>query len=93
LPNAKYFLYSVSAGNITFSIGSLITRNLQSGAIEETWSSPWARETTIIVMPGHVYYLKTFVTLAGSGLSILEHIPHQDGAGLISSYKLGRIEK
>jgi hypothetical protein len=93
LPNAKFFQYSVPAGNITFSIGDLTIRNIQNGAIEETWPSISVREKTIIVMPGHVYYLKTFVTMAGTGLSFLEHVTHQEGASSISSNKLKQIKR
>ncbi len=44
--------------------------------------------TTIKVKPGYVYYIKLAVLFAGTWGSSLEQVPHQDGADLITKYKL-----
>ena len=40
------------------------------------------------VKPGYVYYLKLKVLPAFGMRAFLEHVPHNEGANLIASYKL-----
>jgi hypothetical protein len=87
MPYSKYYLFSVPAGDVNFTTGSLIERNIQNGTSAEVWSVR-AGEATIKVKPGYVYYLKLKVLPMGGLASFLENVSHQEGANLIDSYKL-----
>ncbi len=87
MPNARYYLFSTPAGDVTFTTGNLTERNSNSGAREDVWSVR-AGEATIKVKPGYVYYLKLKVIPMGGLGTYLENVPHQEGANLIDGYKL-----
>ena len=87
LPNKQYYLYSVPAGEVSFITGSLIENDVAKGTREQVWSSQPGK-ATIKVKPGYVYYLKLKVLPAFGMRAFLEHVPHNEGANLIASYKL-----
>ena len=85
-----YFPFSVTAGDVKFTTGRITEqRNIQGNNVEVDLWGVQAGEATINVNPGHVYYIKLKVIfVSGFGNTTLEHVPHQDGADLIASYKL-----
>lgn len=87
LPNKQYYLYYVPAGEVSFITGSLTENDVAKGTKEEVWSSQ-PGNATIKVKPGYVYYLKLKVLPAFGMRAYLEHVPHNEGANLIASYKL-----
>jgi hypothetical protein len=87
MPNSNYYLFSVPAGDVNFTTGSLFERNFQTNNREEVWSVRTG-ETTIKVKPGYVYYLKVRVIAMGGNVSFLDNVPHQEGTNFIDSYKL-----
>ncbi len=91
LPNKQYYLYSVPAGEVSFITGSLIENDVAKGTSEEVWSSQPGK-ATIKVKPGYVYYLKLKVLPAFGMRAYLEHVPHNEGANLIASYKLTQFK-
>lgn len=91
LPNKQYYLYSVPAGEVSFITGSLIENDIAKGTREEVWSSQ-PGNATIKVKPGYVYYLKLKVLPAFGMRAFLEHVPHNEGANLIASYKLTQFK-
>ena len=82
LKNADYFLFSVPAGKVNFT-----TKHFFNGEVISARSG----EATIDVKSGYVYYLRLKIFPVGFSSS-LESIPHQEGAGLINSYKLTRVK-
>jgi len=87
LDNSSYYLFSVPAGDVTFTTGNMIMPNG-----EETISS---REEKVIikVKPGYVYYLKLYLVPVPVWDSFLTNMPHQEGANLIKSYKLTQLKR
>ncbi len=91
MPYSKYYLFSVPAGDVKFTTGSLTEPGTNFGERKEVWSVR-SGEATIKVKPGYVYYLKLKVVPMGVMVSAhLENVPHQEGAMLISSYKLTQM--
>lgn len=87
MPNSKYYPFSAPAGDVKFTTGSLIENDIEKGTRKEVWSAQ-PGDATIKIKSGYVYYLKLKV-LPMVGLRVfLEHVPHQEGANLIESYKL-----
>jgi len=87
MPNSKYYLFSAPAGDVQFTTGSLIENDIEKGTRKEVWSAQ-SGEATIKIKPGYVYYLKLKVLPMVGLRAFLEHVPHQEGANLIESYKL-----
>ena len=88
MPKASYFLFSVPAGDINFSIGTL-----NIGKDSEV-SPMRASEATIKVKSGYVYYLKIKMVYMGAYNygTFVENVPHQEGANLIDSSKLTMLK-
>lgn len=91
LPNKQYYLFSAPAGEVSFITGSLIENDVAKGTRENVWSSQ-PGNATIKVKPGYVYYLKLKVLPAFGMRAYLEHVPHNEGANLIASYKLAQFK-
>jgi hypothetical protein len=93
MKNSDYFIFTVPAGDIQFTTGSLFERNSNIGndKSEKVWSVR-SGEATINVKAGYIYYLRLKVVPIGGWASYLDAMPHQDGASLINSYKLTRVE-
>ena len=89
MPNASYFLFSVPAGNINFTTGSQTIRNYQKDNIEEQVWTARADEATIKVKAGYVYYFRMRMVPYSTSL---DHMPDQEGANLIDTYKLTLIK-
>jgi hypothetical protein len=87
MPGSKYYLFSVPAGDVKFTTGSLTELYTNNGDRQRVWAVR-SGEATIKVMPGYVYYLKLKVVPMGGLGAFLENVPHQDGADLINRYKL-----
>ena len=92
MPNSKYYLFSAPTGDVKFTTGSLIENNIEKGTKEEVWSAQTG-EATIKIKPGYVYYLKLKVLPMVGLRAFLEHVPHQEGANLIESYKLTQFKR
>lgn len=90
MKNSDYFLFTVPEGKVNFTSGSFFDHSIEKNT-NEVWSVR-SRETIINVKAGYVYYLKVKVIPMGGWSSALEHIPHQDGAVLINSYKLNLVQ-
>lgn len=81
LKESAYFLLPVSEGEV-----SVMAKNLFNG---EDWSSK-PGYITVNVKAGYVYYLKAMVFPMGFSTGLIQ-VPHQEGAGFISNYKLNKI--
>jgi len=92
MPNSKYYLFSAPAGDVKFTTGSLIENDIEKGTRKEVWSAQ-SGEATIKIKPGYVYYLKLKVLPMAGLRAFLDHVPHQEGANLIESYKLIQIKR
>lgn len=93
MPTASYFPHSIPAGDASFATGKLTQRNVHKNNIEEDVWSVRSGEATIEIKPGYVYYIKVILIPMGHLGSSLNQVPHQEGANMISSYKLVQIEK
>ena len=84
--NFSYFPFSVPAGDVKFTIGSINTM-LQAASERES-------EANIKVKPGYVYYLRVcIIPRPPSWTFSLEHLPNQGGADIIKGYKLIQIKR
>jgi hypothetical protein len=92
MPNATYFPFSVTAGDVKFTTGRLTQRDILKGNIEESVWSVLVGEAMIKVKPGYVYYIKLKLRRMGGYGTFMDHIPHQEGANLIDSYKLTMLK-
>jgi hypothetical protein len=88
--NSSYFLSQVPAGDVNFASGS-IRDNSSSSASE--FGSLRECTATIKVKPGHVYYLRLKMIPIPFWTLFLDHVPHQEGANIIESYKLSQLKK
>jgi hypothetical protein len=85
---SSYFAYPVLAGVIQFR--TLGIRGTQESNVREPYENG---KVTIKIKPGYVYYLKLGMrAVPGWGLD-LAHVPHQEGASIISSSKLTQIKR
>lgn len=85
ISNASYFPFVVAAGDVKFTRGEAKTNvQIHSG------SEP---EATINVKSGHVYYLKLQVIHNPFLMTILDQVPHQEGATSIKSNELTRLKR
>lgn len=93
MPYSKYYLFPVPAADVKFSTGSITEPGTNFGDRKELWPVK-SDEAKIKVKQGYVYYLKLKVVSTAAFLSAsLENVPHQDGANLITSYKLTQFKK
>jgi len=86
----NYFPFSAPAGEIKFSVEELSSLDIKNGKRQEMFPTFKTGEevTTIKVKAGYVYYIKVAVLFMGTWGSSLEQVPCQDGADLITKYKL-----
>jgi hypothetical protein len=85
--NSSFYLFSVPAGDVTFTTGNLIMPNG-----EET-KSDREENVTVKVKPGYVYYLKLYFIPVPIWSCFLTNIPHQEGVISIQSHKLTQINR
>jgi hypothetical protein len=88
--NSSYFLFSIPAGNVDFTASSL--RNINQGKDEKIGSLQECK-ATIKVKSGYVYYLRLKLIPMPFWTLFLDHVPHQEGANIIESYKLTQLKR
>lgn len=99
--NSSYFPLEVPAGNVKFTPGFIISKGDKSSRratiftseSESRIESARECEATIDVKAGHVYYLRLKMVPMPVWVLFLDQVPHEEGANIIKSYKLTRIEK
>ena len=93
LPDSQYYLYSVPAGDVKFTTGTLFQVDSAKGTREEVFSLSQPGETTVKVKPGYVYYLKLKVFPDVRGIrAYLDPVPPHQGENLITNYKLTQFK-
>jgi hypothetical protein len=90
MSNSSYFIFSVSAGDVDFAAGAISENfpnsNLETKSLREC-------KATIKIKPGYVYYLRLKLMPMPFWTLFLDHLPHQEGANIIQSYKLTQIKR
>jgi hypothetical protein len=86
----NYFPFSVPAGENKFSVEGLSSLDIKNNRRQEMFPTFKKGEdaTRIKVKAGYVYYIKVAVLFMGTWGSSLEQVSCQDGADLITKYKL-----
>lgn len=87
--NSSYFLFSVPAGDVNFTSGGIRDNFPKSVETESMLEC----KATIKVKPGYVYYLKLKMIPMPFWALSLDHVPHQEGANIIESYKLTQLKR
>lgn len=91
MKKSDYFLFSVPEGKVNFTTGDTFFKAGMEKIKADRFEFVRPGKAIINVKSGYVYYLKLKVFPTGTSSS-LEIMPHQEGAGLINSYKLTQVK-
>ena len=92
MSDSQYCLYQAPKGAAVFTTGNPI--NVHSQKVDSSEFKPSeGAETRINIKPGYVNYVQLMLFMTPLWNGSLLHMPHQEGANNISTYKLTQVKR